>query len=317
MQEQWYFIRDTKKIGPLTWEQLQEASAAGRLQPTDMVIRAGAQKWQPAGEVAGLFSASLPTYSPLPANSAPVKSAAHSAAMSQHPAAADRWFYIQDGKKLGPIVTTQLTEMARAGKLLVNDMVLRVDQTRWQYAGDIANLFPPPVDDAAEGEDEEEVDVDWHLDRAADFQAQGNYLRAIGGYVELVRLLPDEPEGYQGLAWIWATCPDAQFRNGPRAVEYASRAVELVEKLKSVSREMEEEERQMAIDSLETLAAAHAEVGDFEAALVAMDRALAAASKEDQARLRYRRLLFQAKKPCREGGRGLGNTRRERKQPVS
>jgi tetratricopeptide (TPR) repeat protein len=117
------------------------------------------------------------------------------------------------------------------------------DQIRWEYAGNIADLFPPPVDDELDEEvDEEEIDVDWYLERAAEFKARGNYARAIGEYAELVRLLPDEPDGYQGLAWIWANCPHAQFRNGTRAVEYATRAVKLEEQSEPMLEEMEADE---------------------------------------------------------------------------
>ena len=50
-----------------------------------------------------------------------------------------------------------------------------------------------------------------------------------------------------------ATCPDARFRNGKKAVELATRACELTEwKL---------------ADMIDSLAAAHAEAGDFDAAV--------------------------------------------------
>lgn len=325
MLEQWYFIRDRKKVGPVAWEQMQELSAAGRLQPTDMIMKAGAQKWHAAAAVAGLFSdrpAELlqagpqsPTgrARPKPATTPPVQPA------PQLPVAADQWFYIQNKTKLGPVAVAQLKELALAGQLLVNDMVLRAGQPRWQYAGDIADLFPAPADDEPEEEDddqEEEVDVAWYLERAAEFQAQGNYARAIGEYEELVRLLADEPEGYQGLAWIWAACPEARFRNGTRAVEYAIRAVERAENSESTLEEMEADQTQIVVACQETLAAAYAEVGNFTAALAALDRALAGASKEAQAQLRYRRLLFQAKKPYRDGGRFLGDIRHEMKNSL-
>jgi tetratricopeptide (TPR) repeat protein len=58
---------------------------------------------------------------------------------------------------------------------------------------------------------------------------------------------------YEALAKIWAECPDAQFRDGRRAVEAATKACELTFwKLP---------------DALSALAAAHAECGDFAEAL--------------------------------------------------
>ena len=50
---------------------------------------------------------------------------------------------------------------------------------------------------------------------------------AIGLLQEAIRLAPQEPAGPGDLAWIYATCPDHRFRNGPKSVELARRACEL------------------------------------------------------------------------------------------
>ena len=42
-----------------------------------------------------------------------------------------------------------------------------------------------------------------------------------------IELGPQQPVGPRNLAWIYATCPDRRFRNGPKAVEFARRACEL------------------------------------------------------------------------------------------
>ena len=44
---------------------------------------------------------------------------------------------------------------------------------------------------------------------------------------EAIELAPQQPAGPRNLAWIYATCPDRRFRNGPKAVELARRACEL------------------------------------------------------------------------------------------
>ena len=46
---------------------------------------------------------------------------------------------------------------------------------------------------------------------------------------EAIELAPQQPVGPKNLAWIYATCPDHRFRNGPKAVELARRACELSE----------------------------------------------------------------------------------------
>jgi hypothetical protein len=64
-----------------------------------------------------------------------------------------------------------------------------------------------------------------------------------------------------GLAWVLAACPNADLRDGPRAVELATRACEATQGKDRIA--------------LETLAAAHAECQDFAAAIQWQVRAVA------------------------------------------
>ena len=79
---------------------------------------------------------------------------------------------------------------------------------------------------------------------------------------------PDYAFAYNNLAWVFATAPDAVFRNGNRALELAERAVEL--------------DREAA--TLDTLAAAYAEVGRFDEAIRTQLQAIALLKKEDENR---------------------------------
>jgi hypothetical protein len=94
---------------------------------------------------------------------------------------------------------------------------------------------------------------------------------------------------YASLAWVWATCPEAQRRNGKQALEYADRAY----KLSNLPW------------CLEVLAAAHAENGQFAEAVEQQKKALQSpdltlkAREEAQQRLR----LYEAGKPFRETSR--------------
>jgi serine/threonine-protein kinase len=58
---------------------------------------------------------------------------------------------------------------------------------------------------------------------------------------------------YRNLAWLLATCPDANVRNGEKAVEYAKKARELWEWNSPIR--------------FDTLASAYAEAGDFDNAV--------------------------------------------------
>ena len=75
-----------------------------------------------------------------------------------------------------------------------------------------------------------------------------------------VRLDDQNAEALEKLAWFLATCPDARYRNGPLALQHAKRACELTQ-------------RESALH-LEALAAAYAEVGNFEEAVRLQTRAV-------------------------------------------
>ncbi len=66
-------------------------------------------------------------------------------------------------------------------------------------------------------------------------------------------MMPANPEAYSGYAWLLATCPDAKYRDGKKALALARKACELTG-WKSAS-------------SLDSFAAACTEAGDFESAL--------------------------------------------------
>ncbi len=68
-----------------------------------------------------------------------------------------------------------------------------------------------------------------------------------------IRLEPNHPRGYIARAWLQATCPDPKLRSGNSAVESATRACEL--------------SAWKSAESLDPLAAAYAETGDFNAAV--------------------------------------------------
>jgi serine/threonine-protein kinase len=81
----------------------------------------------------------------------------------------------------------------------------------------------------------------------------GDYAAAVQDHMEALKLDPHHPGTFNMLAWIWSTCPDPDFRNGPRARDCATRACELTEWSEPAY--------------LDTLAAACAECGDYEQAL--------------------------------------------------
>lgn len=99
--------------------------------------------------------------------------------------------------------------------------------------------------------------------------------------------IPGNAWGYHALAWLWVTCPEASFRDGKRAVDLATRGCKLAEWKDA--------------HMLDTLAAACAEVGDFDKAVEWQAKANRPfVNADDRKKGEDRLYLYQHRKPYRE-----------------
>jgi cytochrome c-type biogenesis protein CcmH/NrfG len=113
--------------------------------------------------------------------------------------------------------------------------------------------------------------------------------QALASFKEAERLAPDAAQCLNALAWLYATCPKAEIRNGAEAVRLATRACAITKRHDT--------------EMLDTLAAAYAEAGRFAEAIKTTEeiRALALSDHDTStAAMAQQRLeLYHAGKPYR------------------
>jgi tetratricopeptide (TPR) repeat protein len=131
--------------------------------------------------------------------------------------------------------------------------------------------------------------ADAYTTRASAYEGRKEYAKAIADYKSAIRLDSEDAETHNSLAWILATCPNAELRSGSSAVEHATAACRLSNYKDAVH--------------LDTLAAAHAESGQFRQAVDWEQKALQAALDlgDDERDEMHKRLeLYQQGKAYRD-----------------
>jgi tetratricopeptide (TPR) repeat protein len=127
--------------------------------------------------------------------------------------------------------------------------------------------------------------VPWHL-RGVTWQAKKEYARAVADYEKAVQVAGTAPYAstyHIALALLRAGCPDATFRDGAKALASAEQAYALAK----------------GPAAMAALAAAQAELGQFEQAVEWQEKAIAAAPSGAKAPYRERLKQYQDSKPFR------------------
>jgi tetratricopeptide (TPR) repeat protein len=118
----------------------------------------------------------------------------------------------------------------------------------------------------------------------------GRYQEAVARLEAALRVNSHFTEAMNALAWLLATCPDANIRNGTRAVQLAERTCKMTDYQQP--------------PGVSTLAAAYAETGRFDEAILTSQKAIALAQSQGETafvrRNRQYLQLYLAHRPCRE-----------------
>ena len=133
----------------------------------------------------------------------------------------------------------------------------------------VRNDSGPPSEqetDSARARNERLAGVHFHLGEIA---VTGDRIeQAIGHFQQALRFQPDLPRALTGLAWIYATHPDSKFRNGSRALQMALNAC------RATGFEVP--------GQVDTLAAAYAELGQFDQAIHTAEQAIQLAKEQSE-----------------------------------
>jgi tetratricopeptide (TPR) repeat protein len=100
--------------------------------------------------------------------------------------------------------------------------------------------------------------VDGYTNRGAAWFYKGNWAKALADCSKAMSLDSNAIWAQNQLAWILATCPKEDYRNGKKALELAKRAISAEDNLLFY----------------DTLAAAYAELGDFRRAVASQEEAI-------------------------------------------
>ena len=124
-----------------------------------------------------------------------------------------------------------------------------------------------------------------HFRLALALEKQRRYAEAVSHYREGLGIMPSFIEGANNLAWILATNPSSELRNGQEAVIWAEKCVRATEYKDA--------------GMLDSLAASYAEVGQFEKAIELQAKVIQLVAPTAQRRYVERYQLYQAGKPFR------------------
>jgi tetratricopeptide (TPR) repeat protein len=143
-----------------------------------------------------------------------------------------------------------LTDLTKALKFETNDAEIFDDRGDLFFREKNFDLALNDFNDALRIDPEDATGL---FGRGYIYYKNNRFPEAAHDFEMVIRLKPKTVRAYNELAWLLATCPNAQARDGKKAVELATKACSLSKWKKYAY--------------VDTLAAAYAEAGDFEQAV--------------------------------------------------
>ena len=123
----------------------------------------------------------------------------------------------------------------------------------------------------------------YHVLRGNCRAATGQYDKALADFDEALRLDPEDHGACNAASWFRATCKEAKYRDGKQAVALADKVCRRTDWKNS--------------GSIDTLAAAHAEAGNFDEAVRWEKRAIEFAPPASKKEMAERLALYESHKP--------------------
>jgi tetratricopeptide (TPR) repeat protein len=151
-----------------------------------------------------------------------------------------------------------IADLSRAIRIAPNDSTAYLHRgVSYVATGNIEQAFAD-FSEAIRREPRDAKKADAYFNRAQLYLGKQDYKRALSDLQVALRRSNNQGPKYQsdslnGIAWIKATCPDAVFRDGNKAVELSKKACEL--------------SNWRSPECIDTLAAAYAECEDFDQAV--------------------------------------------------
>lgn len=176
-----------------------------------------------------------------------------------------------------------LADYNTAIKLVPTESVFYRDRANVAF---IRKKYDEPIADYSKSiELDPTYNVPWNM-RGRTWEAKKEYAKAVADYEKAAELAGKQPyyaNYYTAIAMLRAACPDEKVRDGKKALEAAKKAHELAK----------------GANELAALAAAHAELGEFDTAIEWQTLAIEAAPQALKDQYRKRLKLYEDKKPYR------------------